>query len=251
MRRLLTGYAVSFNRRHDRAGHLFQNRYHSIVCEEEPYLLELVRYIHLNPVRAGLVPTLRALRQYPECGHSAVMGSIPRPWQATHEVLAQFGATPRVARQRYEAFLQDGLHHGLPAASLVGSGGEPEKRSAEVAGGPNRATGPVLGGEQFAEHVSRRSDLRSSRRKSGHALLREVCQALQLVPDELASWSQERRLANGRAIVAYLGRSRYRLTGVELSQILGLSQPAVSLAAQRGQRLLAQHEALRVRLMEI
>ena len=52
MRRLLTGYAVSFNRRNKRSGHLFQNRYKSIVCEEEPYLLELVRYIHLNPVRA-------------------------------------------------------------------------------------------------------------------------------------------------------------------------------------------------------
>ncbi|MFZ5875478.1 MAG: hypothetical protein ACOYXU_03615 [Nitrospirota bacterium] len=65
------------------------------------------------------------------------------------------------------------------------------------------------------------------------------------------SGSQERRLANGRAIVAYLGRSRYRLTGVELSRVLGLSQPAVSLAAQRGQRLLAQHDDLRVRLTEI
>ena len=55
MRRLLTGYAVWFNRRHQRFGHLFQNRYKSIVCEEDSYLLELVRYIHLNPVRAFVV----------------------------------------------------------------------------------------------------------------------------------------------------------------------------------------------------
>jgi REP element-mobilizing transposase RayT len=53
MRRLMTGYAVTFNRRHRRAGHLFQNRYKSVVCEEDPYLLELIRYIHLNPLRAG------------------------------------------------------------------------------------------------------------------------------------------------------------------------------------------------------
>src|SRR3990172_7539602 len=58
MRSLLTGYAGAFNRRHHRAGHLFQNRYKSIVVEEEPYFLELVRYLHLNPVRAGLVPNL-------------------------------------------------------------------------------------------------------------------------------------------------------------------------------------------------
>jgi len=55
MRRLMTGYAVTFNIRHRRAGHLFQNRYKSVVCEEDPYLLELIRYIHLNPLRAKLI----------------------------------------------------------------------------------------------------------------------------------------------------------------------------------------------------
>ncbi len=64
MRRLLTGYVVNFNRRHRRYGHLFQNRYKSIVCEEDPYLLELTRYIHLNPLRAGLVKDLAALAGY-------------------------------------------------------------------------------------------------------------------------------------------------------------------------------------------
>ena len=54
MRRLLTGYAMGYNRRHRRVGHLFQNRYKSILCQEEPYFLELVRYIHLNPLRAIL-----------------------------------------------------------------------------------------------------------------------------------------------------------------------------------------------------
>ncbi|MEW6185731.1 MAG: transposase, partial [Thermodesulfobacteriota bacterium] len=58
MRRLLTGYAVGFNRKYRRFGHLFQNRYKSIICDLDPYLLELVRYIHLNPLRAGLVKTL-------------------------------------------------------------------------------------------------------------------------------------------------------------------------------------------------
>ena len=61
MRKLLTGYAVTFNRRYHRHGHLFQNRYNSILCEEDAYLQELVRYIHLNPLRAGLVKDLREL----------------------------------------------------------------------------------------------------------------------------------------------------------------------------------------------
>ena len=67
MRRLLTGYAIYFNRRHRRSGHLFQNRYKSILCQEDAYLLELVRYIHLNPVRAKLVTDYNELQNYPFC----------------------------------------------------------------------------------------------------------------------------------------------------------------------------------------
>ncbi|MDZ7696326.1 MAG: transposase [Deltaproteobacteria bacterium] len=76
MRRLLTGYAMYFNRRHRRSGHLFQNRYKSILCQEEPYFQELVRYIHLNSLRANLVDGIGALDRYPYSGHSAVMGKV-------------------------------------------------------------------------------------------------------------------------------------------------------------------------------
>ena len=74
MRKLLTGYVVNFNRRHKRYGHLFQNRYKSIICEDDPYLLELTRYIHLNPLRADMVKNLEELNKYPWSGHSAIMG---------------------------------------------------------------------------------------------------------------------------------------------------------------------------------
>jgi hypothetical protein len=76
MRRLLTGHAVQFNRRHKRRGHLFQNRYKSFLCEEDPYLLELVRDIHLNPFRAKIVKDLNGLKSYRYCGHSVIMGKI-------------------------------------------------------------------------------------------------------------------------------------------------------------------------------
>ena len=79
MRRLMTGYAVTFNKRHKRSGHLFQNRYKSIICEEDPYLLELIRYIHLNPLRAKLVQDLKELDKYPWTGHSAILGRRKNP----------------------------------------------------------------------------------------------------------------------------------------------------------------------------
>jgi putative transposase len=82
MRRLLTGYAVSFNRRHRRYGHLFQNRFKSILCQEDLYLKELVGYIHLNPLRARLVAELKELAKYPYAGHSVLMGKQIRDFQA-------------------------------------------------------------------------------------------------------------------------------------------------------------------------
>jgi len=76
MRRFLTGYAIAYNRRHGRHGNLFQNRYKSTICEEDVYFRELVRYIHLNPLRSKLVRSLAELDRYVWCGHSVLMGRM-------------------------------------------------------------------------------------------------------------------------------------------------------------------------------
>lgn len=101
MSRLLTSYAVNFNRTHNRSGHLLQNRYKSIVCEEEPYLLELVRYIHLNPLRAGLVKDLSELDLYPWSGHAVLMGSQQMEEQERSEILLRYGQNKNTAMTAY------------------------------------------------------------------------------------------------------------------------------------------------------
>ena len=101
MRRLLTGYAVSYNRRHKRHGQLFQNRYKSIICQEDAYLQELVRYIHLNPLRAKIVVDLKELDRYSYCGHSALIGKKKREWQDVEYVLGFFGRRVGEARKGY------------------------------------------------------------------------------------------------------------------------------------------------------
>src|SRR4030042_6823068 len=109
MRKLLTGYAVHFNRRHRRHGHLFQNRYKSIVCQEDTYLAELVRYIHLNLLRAGVVKDLRELNYCPWSGHSALMGNMDgREWQSRDYVLSYFGRG-RGGRRNYLEFVEEGI----------------------------------------------------------------------------------------------------------------------------------------------
>jgi hypothetical protein len=88
IRRLLSGYAISYNLRH---GRLFQNRYKSIVCEEDNYFKELVRYIHLNPFRANMVETPAKLERYRWCRHGVVLGRQENDWQDRDYVLKWFG----------------------------------------------------------------------------------------------------------------------------------------------------------------
>lgn len=75
----MTGHAVRYNLRHSRSGHLFQNRFKSIVVEDEPYFHELVRYVALNPVRAGLVSTPEELDGYRWSGHGVIVGRQAAP----------------------------------------------------------------------------------------------------------------------------------------------------------------------------
>ena len=91
MRRLLTGYAVYFNLKYNRHGPLFQNRFKSIICQENAYFKELVRYIHLNPVRKNGIDDINQLNEYPYGGHSALVGKHKRGWQETDYVLSYFG----------------------------------------------------------------------------------------------------------------------------------------------------------------
>jgi putative transposase len=119
MRRLLTGYALWYNRRHRRYGHLFQNRFKSILCQENVYLLELVRYIHLNPVRAHLVEDLDELDRYAYSGHSVLLGKAKNSWQQTQQVLGMFGDKPGAARRAYRFFVEKGRELGIPMSSLA------------------------------------------------------------------------------------------------------------------------------------
>ncbi|MEA3359263.1 MAG: transposase, partial [Thermodesulfobacteriota bacterium] len=143
MRRLMTGYAVTFNIRHRRSGHLFQNRYKSVVCEEDTYLLELIRYIHLNPLRAKLVEDLKSLDKYPWTGHSVLIGKQKNPLvpeippaieedkylaeKTVEDVLQYFVKSLKEARRRYRVFVEKGIKQGrrseLQGGGLIRSSG--------------------------------------------------------------------------------------------------------------------------------
>jgi hypothetical protein len=108
---LNSAYTAHFNRRHGRVGHVFQGRYKSILVDKESYLLELTRYIHLNPVAAGLA---RKPEQYPWSSYGCYLGLTARPdWLNAEEVLERFAGRKAKAVTAYRAFVQDRIAEHL------------------------------------------------------------------------------------------------------------------------------------------
>ena len=120
MHAIESGYATYFNRRHRRSGHLFQNRFKNVLVGEDPYFRELLRYIHLNPLRAGMVADLDELDHYRWTGHTAMMGGPGMPWHDGEFGLMAFGSNYTEARKSYRAFVADGLNY--PEPNLDGGG---------------------------------------------------------------------------------------------------------------------------------
>ena len=156
MQRLLTGYAIFFNLRHNRIGHLYQNRYKSIVCEEEIYLLELIRYIHLNPLRAGIVKDLQELDRYPWSGHAVLMGNLKADWQECEEVLSLFSNEKGKAIATYKAFVRVGL---ALENKLELAGGKLNSCIKTSGCGQEQHDERILGSEQFVERLRKMEKL--------------------------------------------------------------------------------------------
>jgi REP element-mobilizing transposase RayT len=246
MRALLTGYAGAFNRRHHRTGHLFQNRYKSIVVEEELYLLELVRYLHLNPLRAGKVSGLSALAGYPWCGHSALLGRVPRPWQETAEILGRFAPTVARARRTYRTFVAAGAPQGrrpdLQGGGLLRSLGGWEAVAALRRGRESYlADERILGSSPFVETLRAEAERAERQRLRLRArtpdlptLLSKVARAAGLAPKALQGGGRSRALVRARDGLAYLWIEFLGRSGHDLARALALHPVSVYRAARRG-----------------
>jgi REP element-mobilizing transposase RayT len=248
MRRLLTGYAQQFNRRHWRHGVLFQNRYKSILCEEESYLLELVRYIHLNPLRSGAVQDIDALRGYPRSGHSALMGKVSREWQEIDYVLRLFGGSVRQARKAYDLFVAEGVNQGrrpeLVGGGLIrSSGGWSALKALRTVGMRIMGDERILGSGDFVQTVLKRAQEQYEKKTLARmkgltlaTLIERVGEQLGFVPGDAQSAGKQRKLARGRAIICVLAIEYLGISGREVSRQLNLSPSAVSKLAERGRK---------------
>jgi REP element-mobilizing transposase RayT len=240
MRKLLTGYAIRYNRRHQRHGYLFQNRYKSIVCQEDRYFQKLVGYIHLNPYRAGLVHSLEELDTYKWSGHSVLMSRIRNDWQDRDYVLSCFGETEGAARQSYMRFVEEqssiGHQPELVGGGLIRSiGGWAEVKTMRNHGEKQLGDERILGDGDFVSEMltdageNRKGLLRASELKQkAEEELERQCQERGLSRELVKSGSRQRAISKLRKEIVGILVREFGLTQAETARMLGISTSAVA-----------------------
>ena len=240
MRRVLTGYAIAYNRRHRRYGHLFQNRYKSIVCDEDVYFCELVRYIHLNPVRVRLVKDISELGRYPWSGHRALMGREHNAWQPCAYVLSWFGKQEAAARRAYQRYMREGVEQGrrpgLVGGGLIRSlGGWSQVRSLRKKGGQALTDERILGGGAFVEKVLKDADEKvpyqftaDGHRSKIAAVIQEACDQKGINEKELRMGSRRGQISTVRSDIARRLVKEYGIPLAEVARQVGVTTSAIS-----------------------
>jgi REP element-mobilizing transposase RayT len=240
MRRLLSGYAQYFNRRHKRVGHLFQNRYKSIICEEESYFDKLVAYIHLNPLRAGLVESLAQLAMYPWSSHAVLMNKVNYDWMDRDYVLQFFGRTAGSARRAYLEFLEEEMgidrEDELSGGGLIRSqGGWSKVLSMRKNGDKAMGDERILGGDDFVREVLNEAEGRTDIVHPEHERLEQLIESVEkacavagVTVTFLRSGSKSRVLSSLRRELAKTAVNEYGFSLAETARQLGVTTNAVS-----------------------
>lgn len=196
-----------------RTGHLFQGRYKALLIDADAYLLELVRYIHLNPVRAGIVA---AADEYPWSGHNAYLGKELLPCFTTNYVLSMFSPDAEQARNAYDSFVRDGIGEG--------------KRSEFHSG---TCEGRILGSDSFTDEILSMVNQKGEQEYSLSEVIRAVCVHFHISEEMLKAAGKARPMTEARAIAAAIVQTVPHLRLTDLAKLLGRDISALGKAAQR------------------
>jgi len=218
-------------------------------CQEDSYLLELVRYIHLNPLRAQIVKSLPELDKYPYSGHSALMGKIAREFQDTDYVLRLFGDKLPSARKAYRAYVKKGIAQGrrpeLVGGGLIRSaGGWSAVKAMRRAKGHMKSDERILGDGEFVQNVldaaKERLEERYWIKTQGYDLDKvtiRVSSELGISPEQVWVSGKHPMTVKARSLLCYWAVSKLGFSATELAKKLGISQPSVSISVKRGEKI--------------
>jgi len=209
MARLNTSYAMRFSRRYGWRGHVFENRFKSLLVNDARYFNRLIRYIHLNPVAAGLVE-LEALGRYRWCGHRELVDSAPHALVHAPTVLPRFHPDVRIARQILRRWTLTGLSD---MEDLVRDLGRDRERHGE--------------GHGFKPRAAHESRDEAEMSPTAVTLIRAFAAERGLPLDELRSSTKQRLLVAARAEAARIAQTEHGFTVQEIAQALRVSPAAV------------------------
>lgn len=248
MRRLLTGYAISYNRRHRRWGHLFQNRYKSIICDEDAYFTELVRYIHLNPLRAKLAKSLAQLDRYRWCGHGVLMGKIQNEWQDRDYVLRWFSQKQGDAKKAYDSYVAKGIDQGrrpeLVGGGLIRSlGGWSAVKAMRRSEDRELSDDRILGSGEFVERIIKEAEAKikyqlpvKEQDQKIDEFLAKLCKNEKVSIEELRSGNRCKEVSGVRALIAIELVKKQGVALAEVARRVGVSTAAVSKMIKRARQ---------------
>lgn len=224
-------YTRYINSRKKQMGHLFQGRYKALLIDADSYLLELVRYIHNNPVRAGMV---KLPDEYIWSSHSTYLGKTSVPWLTTDWVLSQFAEEKQRAVKEYREFVLAGKDERHRKEFYLGN-----------------KEGGILGDDRFAEEAFRKASRKFSHKITLAHVLKRVCKAYEIGLEELSSGSRERRITEPRSVAALLIRDLDHISLMELSIKLNRDLSGLSQAASRLDKRLQKDTELEKRINAI
>jgi len=233
MQRLSSGYTQYFNGRHRLAGHLFQGRYKAILCDKDSYLLELSRYLHLNPVRAKMVEDPG---KYAWSSYGGYIGeSRGQSWLDTQEVLHQFSRNVSEARKLYRKFVLEAIGEGH------------REEYYEV------LDGRFLGDREFAEEIKAKAESPGYVRIKikAEAFLKAACGVFNKKREEVRGAGKERERVRAREAICYVGRTRTELSVKSLAAALGVDGTCVSRSVSRVESKLAEDKGMKKAVDEI
>jgi len=221
-------YTRYINHRRNQVGHLFQGRYKALLIDADKYLLELVRYIHNNPVRAVMV---KSAEQYIWSSHSAYLGKISVPWLTTDWILFQFAKESQRAIELYRDFVLAGKDEGHRKEFHHGN-----------------IEGRLLGEDRFAEEAFRSASQKFSRKTTLEHVLLKVCEEYGVEVDELSGGSRQKRITEPRSVAALLIRDIDHISLMALSIRLKRDLSGLSQAASRLDKRMTKDSELSERI---
>jgi putative transposase len=196
-----------------------------VVCEENPYFLQLVRYIHLNPLVAGIVKTLDELDSYPWSGHSAIIGKRVREWQDQAYVLGAFSNDPKKALGLYRAFMGESKDsHNLDGGSLVRSLGT----TLSLRDGLSAHDARVLGSSDFVLRIRAESDRHQPSGVKANETIAVICKELGLNHEHLLNGSRTKAAAKARLRVIEELVIKRGLPLSRIARLIGISPSGVA-----------------------